>query len=76
VIGDDGERRTRRNPYAGPGKPESAYRSLERLLDAADDGGELTNSGTDNLKTLGLTAGAYRSAEQGSPVILRDGLPG
>lgn len=74
VVGPNGQREIRRNPYAGTGKPESAYRSLERLLDAVDTGEEPGNSGIDNLKTLSLTAAAYRSAEIGQPVVLQAGL--
>jgi predicted dehydrogenase len=69
-----GRRELRPNPYAGPGKPESTYRSLERLLDAVDAGSEATNSGADNLKTLSLLAAAYQSAATDRPVHLKNGL--
>lgn len=62
------------NPCAGDGKPISAYRSLERLLDAIESGSEPENSGADNLKTLSLLFAAYRSAETGEPVALQGGL--
>jgi predicted dehydrogenase len=63
------------NPYAGPGKPESAFRSLNRLLDALDTGQPPSNSGRDNLKTIALLEAAYQSAEQGRAVELTRGLP-
>jgi D-apiose dehydrogenase len=63
------------NPYAGAGKPESAFRSLERLLDAIDTGGTPGNSGQDNLKTIALLEAAYASADQNRPVELTGGLP-
>ena len=63
------------NPYAGPGKPESAFRSLERLLDAVDTGRPPSNSGQDNLKTIALLEAAYASADQNRPVELTGGLP-
>jgi predicted dehydrogenase len=62
------------NPCAGDGKPISAYRSLERLLDAIESGGEPGNSGEDNLKTLSLLFAAYESARTGEPVALEKGL--
>jgi len=75
VLTADGRSRTRENPCAGAGKPESAYRSLERLVDAIDHGDQPANSGTDNLKTVALVDAAYRSAREGRPVALHLGLP-
>jgi predicted dehydrogenase len=63
------------NPYAGPGKPESAFRSLDRLLTALDTGQPPSNSGRDNLKTIALLEAAYASAGQQQPVALSGGLP-
>ena len=64
------------NPYAGPGKPESAFRTLNRLLDAIGTGRPPSNSGRDNLKTIALLEAAYQSAAQdGRPVELTGGLP-
>jgi predicted dehydrogenase len=64
------------NPYAGPGKPESTFRSLNRLLDAIDSGQPPSNSGRDNLKTIALLEAAYQSAAQdGRAVELTGGLP-
>ena len=63
------------NPYAGPGKPESAFRSLNRLLDALGTGPPPSNSGRDNLKTMALLEAAYQSAGQGRTVELTGGLP-
>jgi predicted dehydrogenase len=62
------------NPYAGPGKPESTFRSLERLLDALGTGQPPSNSGRDNLKTIALLEAAYASADQKQPVELTGGL--
>lgn len=61
------------NPYAGRGKPESTYLSLNRLLAALDDGGEPPNSGKDNLRTIALLDAAYESARAGEPVTLTGG---
>jgi D-apiose dehydrogenase len=62
------------NPYAGPGKPESAFRSLDRLLTALETGQPPSNSGRDNLKTIALLEAAYASADQKQPVELSGGL--
>lgn len=74
LVGEDGFSTTTANPYAGAGKPESAFRSLERLLVAVEEGTEPTNSGADNLKTLSLLFAAYASAESDAPVALTNGL--
>lgn len=63
------------NPHAGAGKPESAYLSLKRLLDAIEAGKQPSNSGQDNLKTIALLAAVYQSASQGRPIELKEGLP-
>lgn len=63
------------NPYAGAAKPESTFRSLERLLDSVDTGRPPGNSGQDNLKTIALLEAAYASAGQNRPVELTGGLP-
>jgi predicted dehydrogenase len=63
------------NPHAGAGKPESTFLSLDRLLTAIERAGEPTNSGADNLKTIALLDAAYRSARDGGPVDLNEGLP-
>jgi len=62
------------NPWAGDGKPESAFRGLDDLLSAIDSGGQPNNSGTDNLRTLSLLEGAYVSAETGRLVEFEGGL--
>lgn len=62
------------NPWAGPGKPESAFLGLEDLLTAVDSGGQPTNSGRDNLRTLSLLEGAYLSAATGELVRLSEGV--
>jgi predicted dehydrogenase len=63
------------NPYNGPGKPESAYACLNELLSAIEEDREPTNSGQDNLKTIALLDGAYRSAEQRREVLFREEVP-
>ncbi len=62
-------------PLRLPGKPESAFRSLGRLLDALGTPRPPSNSGRDNLKTIALLEAAYQSAEQGRAVELTGGLP-
>lgn len=88
VLGDQGTLRfdygtlTRRNsrgtaeqanPHAGDGKPESTYRSLSRLVDAIEAGGQPANSGQDNLETIALLEAAYQSAAQQGVVELTGG---
>ena len=62
------------NSWAGEGKPESAYLGLAELLRAIDEGDEPSNSGDDNLRTLSLLDGAYRSAATGELVRFTDGV--
>ena len=62
------------NQWAGDGKPESAYLGLAELMRAIDEGDEPSNSGSDNLRTLSLLDGAYRSAATGELVRFRDGV--
>lgn len=57
-------RQTWDNPYKGTAKPESAYACLNDLLTALEEGHEPPNSGQDNLKTIALLDGAYRSAAE------------
>ena len=65
---------TIQNRWAGDGKPESAYLGLAELLRAIDEGDEPSNSGDDNLRTLSLLDGAYRSAATGELVRFEDGV--
>lgn len=62
------------NPWAGENKPESAFRGLDDLLTAIDTDAQPRNSGSDNLRTLSLLEGAYRSAESGELVAFSEGL--
>lgn len=73
-IGADGDTEEWANPHSGAGKPESTFRSLARLLDAIDNSAEPGNSGQDNLKTIALLDGAYRSAAEHRPIALTGGL--
>jgi len=66
---------TRDNPYADKGISEATFRSLDELLTAIESGREPVNSGRDNLKTIALLDGAYRSAEAGRIVEFDRGLP-
>jgi predicted dehydrogenase len=61
------------NPFAGSGKPDSAFACLDQLLTAVEQGVTPDNSGQDNLKTLALMEAAYLSAESGETVKLRQG---
>jgi D-apiose dehydrogenase len=60
----NGPKQTWENPYRGAAKPQSAYACLNELLVALEEGREPTNSGEDNLKTVALLDGAYRSAKE------------
>lgn len=64
-----------RNPYSGAGKPESAFKGLDSLLAAMEEGREPPNSGRDNLKTVALLEAAYRSAEAQRPILFEEGKP-
>jgi predicted dehydrogenase len=50
------------NPYTGPGKAESAFKCLNELLNAIENGSEAANSGEDNIHTIRLLDSAYESA--------------
>jgi predicted dehydrogenase len=63
------------NPYAGTKKPESVFAGLERLLTAIETGQEPSNSGADNLRTVALLDGAYRSAAEHRLVRFENGVP-
>jgi predicted dehydrogenase len=64
-------KQTWENPYRGAAKPESAFACLNELLTALEEECEPSNSGLDNLKTIELLDAAYRSAEEGRPVLFR-----
>lgn len=74
VAGPDGEESHPVPLGTGETKPLTAYGQLDALLDAVETGIEAPNSGRDNLKTVSLIDGAYRSAEAGRAVTLVDGL--
>lgn len=63
-----------KNPWAGGSKPESAFAALENLLEAIEHDREPDNGGTDNLKTISLLQGAYRSAQSRRPALFDNGL--
>ena len=61
------------NPFAGDGKPDSAFECLNQLLLALENGDQPSNGGRDNLKTLTLMEAAYLSAESGATIALTEG---
>ncbi|GLV55759.1 oxidoreductase [Dictyobacter sp. S3.2.2.5] len=63
------------NPYRGTNKPVASFLGLDQLLTAIEQDAEPANSGRDNLKTVALLDGAYRSAETQHPVTFREGTP-
>jgi predicted dehydrogenase len=62
------------NPYRGAAKPESAYACLNDLLTALEAGQEPPNSGQDNLRTVALLDGAYRSAQERREIALGEAV--
>ena len=62
------------NAWAGDGKPESAFLGLNDLLTAIEAGGQPSNSGTDNIRTLSLLEAAYVSAATGDLVRFTEGV--
>ena len=74
VAGPDGEESHPVPLGTGETKPLTAYGQLDALLDAVETGAEAPNSGRDNLKTVSLIDGAYRSAANGQPVTFEAGL--
>lgn len=71
----DGTEKSYPNPFAGDQRPETMFRSLDRLLTAIETGAEPSNSGRDNLRTVALLDAAYRSADDRQAVVLKEGLP-
>jgi len=68
-------RRRWENPYRGSHKPEATFVGFDLFLTALERGNEPANSGQDNLKTIALLDGAYRSAEEGGTVLFDKGVP-
>ena len=62
------------NPYRGTNKPAATRVNIERLFTALEDGTAPPHSGRDNLKTMALLDGAYRSAARGEEVTLDAGV--
>lgn len=62
------------NPFAGKGKAKTAFKLLDELLTAVEDGTEPPNNCHDNLKTISLLEAVYRSARRGESVSLEEGL--
>jgi D-apiose dehydrogenase len=67
------------NPYAGEGKPESAFVGLNHLLTALETGDSeapgAPNSGQDNLQSVALLDAAYQSAAEQRPILFERGKP-
>ncbi len=63
------------NPYRGANKPQATFTDLDLLLTAIEEGSQPPNSGRDNLKTVMLLDGAYRSAAEGQVVAFETGVP-
>lgn len=74
IAGPDGNETVDIELSTGENKPLTAYGALAGLLDAVETGVEAPNSGRDNLKTVSLIDGVYRSAATGAPVTFVDGL--
>lgn len=68
-------RRQWANPYAGARKPDATFKDLDLLLTSVEQDTDPPHSGHDNLKTVALLDAAYRSAAQGRPLTLREGVP-
>lgn len=58
------------SPYPKDQKPGATFQGLDTLLSAIEQGVNPSNSGRDNLKTIALLEGAYRSAAEYSKVSL------
>jgi predicted dehydrogenase len=63
------------NPYRAEHKPKATFLGINLLLEAIEHGREPANSGYDNLKTIALLDGAYRSAETRRAVEFHEGVP-
>lgn len=61
-------------PYRRERKPEATFLGLNEVLTALENGTEPANSGRDNLKTVALLDGAYRSAAEHRKVSLQEGV--
>jgi predicted dehydrogenase len=75
LLHRDGETKTIPNPLVGSERSEAMFLGLDRLLTAVETGTEPANSGRDNLRTVALLDAAYRSADSGAPISLKDGFP-
>lgn len=63
------------NPLRGANKPEATFININHLLTSLEEGTAIPNSGDDNLKTIALLDGAYRSADERRTVIFQEGRP-
>ena len=69
-IGKDGKRT--KESSSGVALPSAMSSSWTELLDSIDEGRMPHHSGRDNLRTVALLEGAYRSASTGKSVELKD----
>ncbi len=63
------------NPLRGRNKPEATFVDINLLFTALEEGTVPPNSGRDNLGTIALLDGAYRSAREGRVVTFTAGAP-
>jgi predicted dehydrogenase len=63
------------NPLRAEHKPKATFVGIDLLLEAIENGTEPANSSADNLKTVALLDGAYRSAETGRTIAFQGGVP-
>lgn len=63
------------NPLRGRNKPEATFVDLNLLFTALEERTAPSNSGRDNLGTIALLDGAYRSAAEGRVVRFAAGVP-
>lgn len=63
------------NPLRGRNKPEATFVDINLLFTALEEGTAPPNSGRDNLGTVALLDGAYRSAAEGRLVTFPLGVP-
>lgn len=62
------------NPYSNTNKPRATFKDLDILLTAIEQGSRPSNDGRDNLRTVALLDGAYRSASEHRAISLPEGV--
>lgn len=61
-------------PYRKERKPEATFQGLDEVFAALEAGTEPASSGRDNLRTIALLDGAYRSASEHRKISLQEGV--